>query len=184
MQGEHPTWLFRTDDFSFQTQANIGAYTAATAGISDLAAWKFDPDSNNLSGIRLYSSEQDEQDMVYLSWDLFKANYRFGAARLQVQRPSTFSVKPDMSLDFWPIPDAAYTVNGEYIKRIATMAENDDEPILPDFHMIIVWRALMYYGAFQGAPEAFAHGQNEYRKLLARLEENQLPKVQWGPPLA
>ena len=86
-------------------------------------------------------------------------------------------------MELWPIPDAVYTVNGEYYMDMQTMTLDADIPILPDYHMAIVWKALMYYGAFEGAPEVYAHGQEQYEKLLSKLEINQLEKMTYGPPL-
>jgi len=181
IQGLHETWLFRQEEFSFPTIATVQNYTTASVSLDDLAAWKIEPDG---SGIRIYSAVSDESDLSYYPWDQFRAIYKFGSFRTQSERPSEFSIKPDMSMDLWPIPDAVYTVNGEYIKKVQTMTANDDEPVIPDYHMIIVWRGLMYYGAFEGANDAYSHGQTEYKKLLAKLTINQLPKIVWGAPLA
>jgi hypothetical protein len=183
IQSLHESWLFRQVEFAFPTIASTQNYTPTALGYTDLGAWKFDPDHNNLSGIRIYSAISDEQDLVYVPWDEFRATYKLGSFRTQSGRPTIFSIKPDMSMDLWAIPDAVYTVNGEYIKNLQTMTANGDIPIMPDFHMAIVWKALMLYGAFEGAPEAYAHGQAEYAKLIAKLEINQLSKLSWGSPL-
>lgn len=181
IQGLHETWLFRQEDFSFPTIMAIQNYTPVGVGLTDLSRWKIEPDG---SGIRIYSAVSDEADLSYYPWEQFRATYKFGSSRTQSGRPSVFSIKPDTSMDLWPIPDAVYTVNGEYVKQVQTMTANDDEPVIPDYHMIIVWRGLMYYGAFEGASDAYSHGQVEYKKLLARLMLNQLPTMTWGDPLA
>jgi len=183
IQGLHESWLFRRDDFSWPTIATVQNYTPAGVGIDDLAAWWFDPNHNNLSGIRLYSVVADEADLIYLPWNDYRTTYKFGSSRSQSCRSTIFSIKPNMSMDLWAIPDTIYTVNGEYVKTIQIMEANDDIPILPDYHMIIVWKGLMYYGAFEGAPEVYAHGKEEYDRILPRLEMNQLPKITWGAPL-
>lgn len=184
VQQEHETWLFRRDDFSFETISGTQTYTPLAAGIDDFGAWYFDPDHSNLSGIRIYSSASDEQDLIFFPWDEFRANYKYGSFRTQSSRPTIFSIKPNMSMELWATPDAVYTVNGEYIKTTQTMTANADEPLFSDYHMVIVWKALMYYGAYEGAPEVYAHGEKEYRKMLAKLEINQLPKITYGAPLA
>lgn len=183
VQGLHESWSFRRASFSFPTIAGTQNYTPTGVSLADLGAWWFDPDQNNLSGIRIYSSAEDEMDLVYIPWEDFRATYKFGSSRTASTRPTIFSIKPDLSMDLWAIPDAVYTVNGEYVKKIQAMSGNTDTPILPDYHMILVWRALMFYGAQEGAPEVYAHGQNEYDKLIGKLEFNQLPKITWGPPL-
>jgi len=186
IQRLHESWLFRVGEFSFSTIDGTQNYTPDGVSITDLAYWKYDPDPNNLSGIRLYSSESDEADLIYFPWDDFRATYKFGSARSQSGRPTIFSIKPDMSMDLWAIPDAVYTVNGEYIKTVDTLStsDNTDTPVIPsDHHMIIVWKALMLYGSFEGAPEAYSHGEKEYKGALAKLKLNQLPRMVYGSPL-
>lgn len=184
VQGLHETWLFRSADFSFPTIATVQNYTAVGVGLTDFANWKYDPDPNNLSGIRLYSSEADEQDLIFMPWDDFRATYKYGSARSDSARPTIFSIKPDMSMDLYAIPDAVYTVNGEYVKSIDELSGNTDTPLFPsDYHMIIVWGALMLYAAYEGAPEVYAHGNKEYRDMLVKMSMNQLPKMMYGAPL-
>lgn len=180
----HDSWLFRRGDFSYTTVASTQNYTASDASLSDLADWKYNPDGNYLSGIRIYSSVSDEQDMFFIPWDDFKTSYKYGSHRTQTGRPTVFSIKYDGSMDLWAIPNAVFTVNGEYIKQADTMSANNDTPVIPsDYHMIIVWGALMLYGAYEGAPEDYARGQDEYDKILLKLEYNQLPKIRFGPSL-
>ena len=185
IQGLHESWLFRVTDFSFPTISTVQNYTPAGVSLSGLASWKFNSDYNCLSGIRLYSSIPDETDLQYLLWDDYKENYKFGSTRLTSGRPTVFSIKPDMSMDLWPIPDAVYTVNGEYVKQVTaqTLTNNTDIPVIPDQQLIIVWKALMYYGAFEGAPEVYAHGETQFNNALNKLEYNQLPKITYGPSL-
>jgi len=183
VQSEHETWLFRRAEFSEVTVSGTSNYSASDWAITDLGAWKVNPNPEELSGVRLYSAVADEQDLEYIPWDYFRSTYKFGSFRSQSGRPTIFSIKPDMSMELWPIPDAVYTVNGEYYMDMQTMALDADIPILPDYHMAIVWKALMYYGAFEGAPEVYTHGQEQYEKLLSKLEINQLDKITYGPPL-
>jgi hypothetical protein len=185
IQRLHETWLFRQAEFTFPTINGVQNYTRAGVGLTDLASWKYDPDPNNLSGIRLYSAFADEQDLIYIPWEDFRTTYKYGSFRTQTTRPTIFSIKPDMSMDLWAIPDAVYTVNGEYVKQVVAMAANVSVSVIPaDYHMAIVWKGLMLYGAFEGAPEAYAHGEKQYNEIKMQLELNQLPRPGWGPSLA
>lgn len=184
IQRLHETWLFRQSEFSFPTVATTQNYDQTDASVTNLSQWKYSQSPCDLSGITCYSSVSDEQNLLYLPWADFRAVYKFGSYRTQAGRPLYFTVKPDNSIDLWPIPDAIYTISGEYIITIDTMAISADTPIIPaDFHMAIVWRALMFYGASEGAGEVYAQGQSEYSRILAQLEINQLPKMTFGPPL-
>ena len=177
VQNLHPTWNFLREDFSFSTTSGTQEYTATDASISDLASWKTDD-------IRIYKFISDESQLYYVNWDLYRTTYLIGSTRTTSSRPSIISVKPNMSLILWPIPDDTYTVNGEYFKQPDIMSLDSDVPIIPSqFHMILVWRALMFYGAKMGAADIYTHGYNEYKRMLRRLEMNQLEHFTWGPSL-
>jgi len=176
IQSSNPDWKFLREDFSFPTVVGTSVYPSSTE--TDLLSWITDD-------LRVYLAETDETELIYLPWPDFKINCVFGSSRSQAGKPYMVSVNPDESLVLWPIPDAIYTVNGSYRKSMQAMAANTDIPILPaQFHMILVWRALMYYGAFENAPEVYSHGQYEYNRIMSRLEINQLPEIVWGAPLA
>lgn len=182
IQNLHPQgWKFLQDDFSFSTTATEQNYTPADAGITaGLSEWKTDTGST-----RIYSATTDEVELVYHEWDIFRLAYKTGSNRDASGRPSVYSIKYDNSLELWQIPDDVFTVNGEYFMIAQTMDEDADEPLIPSqFQMIIVWRALMFYAADVGADELYAHGRNEYKRLLASLERNQLPRIGYGKPLA
>ena len=173
----YESWLFRRGEFSFSTTATTSNYTPSAAGISDLSSWF-------IRGVQIYSSVADESDLIYMSWDDFRMNYRRGTARSETTRPSVFSIKPDRSMELYPIPNAVFNVNGEYIMQADVLSENADVPVFDDQHrMIIVWGALMLYGASEGAPAEYIHGQNEYERMIGSLELEQLPKPHWGPSL-
>lgn len=180
VQNLHPCWQFLQADFSFSTIANVSTYTRASIPLDELGSWKTDTlmiylTSDGING---------QMDLDYLPWDDFAPTYQRGSTSTQTGKPTLFTVKPDQSLLFWPIPDAVYTIDGEYFKRAQTMTAGTDEPLIPSqFHDVILWRALMYYGAFAAADEKYTHGQNEYGQVLAALEANQLPAFQLGDAL-
>lgn len=174
VQNLHPTWLFLQTDFSFQTIAGVGNYTPNAVALPELGSWKTDTLTDYLTATGINA----EQFMEYVPWPDFVDAYMTGAPSTTQGIPLVFTVKPDQSLQLWPIPNDVYTVRGEYFKRAQTMTANSDEPIIPaQFQDVIVWRALMLYGAFAAADEKYTHGQNEYKQILSRLEMNQLPDM-------
>jgi hypothetical protein len=180
VQNKYATWKFLQTSFSFPTIIDTQAYTPASVSLDELATWKFDKEND----LTIYSSVSDEQYLTYVPWDDFQGAYMFGSARTESERPSVVTIKPDNSMLLWPIPNEIYTVTGEYFKKAQAMTENTDTPIIPSqHHMIIVWRALMYYGAFAAATEKYAHGQNEHRKILRKMENTLLPDLLYGEPL-
>jgi hypothetical protein len=178
IQNAYSTWRFLRTDFSFSTTASKQGYTPAEASITDHADWIEE-------SIRLYSSITDEQFLYYLPWTDFRDVYMFGSHRTQEQRPSIVSIKPDNTLMLWQIPNAIYTCVGEYYTVPDVLAGDSGTPNFPErFHMAIVWKALMLYGAYAAADEKYAHGDNEFSTLLRQLSFDQLEKATYGAPLA
>lgn len=181
IQNLHPNWDFLRNDFSFATVASTGNYTKSAASVSELGTWKTDTFRCYLTA----TGVSDQQDIDYVPWADFRESYSLGSLSTQEGRPILFTVKPDQSVTFWPIPNAIYTVTGEYFKRAQTLAADASEPLIPlAFQDVIVYRALMFYGAYAGADEKYAHGEREYKQVLARLELNQLPEMEMAGPLA
>jgi len=170
IQGVHPDWLFLRKDLTFST-------TSLSIVITDLGAYKKDSFRCYLTA----TGVSDEQMLDYIPWDEFKEVYDIGSSRTQTGRPSIITARPnDNSLYIWPISDADYTVVGEYYSSPHAMTLDTSDPIFPQHHMAIVWKALTYYGAYSSEPDKFAHGNDQYGKLLAKMELSQLPDIIWG----
>lgn len=179
IQDESKAWKFLRFDFSFQTIAATSTYLPSAVSLAEHAKWK--PDT--LRAYLTATGVSDEQRVVEWDWETFRDVRTIGT--IQSGRPSEFSIKPDESLIFFPTPDAIYTVTGEYWKRPQVMTLNADEPLFDrTFHMAIVWKAVMYYAADQGAAELYASAQNEYRRVLRKLKRKYLPSFTLGEPLA
>tara|TARA_Y100000310_G_scaffold136383_1_gene135242 strand:- start:7329 stop:8015 length:687 start_codon:yes stop_codon:yes gene_type:complete len=184
VQNEHTTWRFLRTDFSFSTVASTQAYSPSDVSITDFATWIVEH-RDGAGAIRLYSSVPDETRMQFMPWEEFREAFLFANNRTQTQRPTIVSVKPDNSLIFFAIPDAVYTVNGERYKAAAVLSGDTDEPNFPSrFHMIVVWKALMYYGAWAAAGEKYELGKIRYTAMLRKLEMDQLERPVDGYPLA
>lgn len=181
VQNRHPNWDFLRNDFTFQTIVSTSTYLPTAISLDELGMWKRD-------SFRIYltaTGVADEQWLRHWNWDEFRDAYLIGPSQNQTGRPTEFAVRPDKSVVLWPKPDAVYTVAGEYFKRAQEMAANADEPLLPEeFHDIIKWRAMMYYGAQEGAPEVYAQGKDEFSRMMGELRRDQLPRIMLGGALA
>lgn len=176
-------WQFLQTEFTFPTIAGTTNYTKASVSpaLTELASWKTDTFRAYLTA----NGINDQQELEYIRWDDFRFVYGRGSQSTLTGRPILFTVKPDYSISFWPIPSDVYTVSGEYFKRPQVMTADTDVPLIPQqFQSVIVWKGLMYYGAYAGADEKYSHGQNEYRAAVARLVKNQMNRVVYGSPLA
>jgi hypothetical protein len=181
VQTSKEDWLFLRETFEFNTVASQWEYTAANAGLTDFGNWKRDSFRASSVG-NLY---RDEQLLNYMDWSTYRNLYRYANMRNTLARPVVVSITPNKDLAFGSTPDQAYVINGEYYTQPVSLSADTDIPGIPDrFHMIIVYRAMMYYAGYESAPEVLARGDFEYRRLYSRMEIDQLPTIVSGPPLA
>lgn len=184
IQEEHEDWLFLRQDFSFNTVAGQNNYVASTLSPSPLtnfSRWKKD----SFRAYRASVGTSDEQLINFQPWDSFRNLYLYGVMRTTQQRPVLFTVAPNQSLYLGAVPDDVYTVNGEYYTGPVTLTADTDIPSMPDrYHMLLVFRVMMRYGAERGASEVYQEGENEASTWMHRLQVNQLPTPGFGAPLA
>jgi hypothetical protein len=181
VQTSKEDWLFLRETFEFNTVASQWEYTAANAGLTDFGNWK--RDSFRASSVNnLY---RDEQLLNYMDWTTYRNLYRYANMRNTLARPVVVSITPNKDLAFGSTQDQIYTINGEYYTQPVSLSADTDIPGIPArFHMIIVYRAMMYYAGYESAPEVLSRGEFEYRRLYSRMEIDQLPTIVSGPPLA
>ena len=169
VQATHPNWNFLQKAISYNTDVGVVA--------TDVGSWK--PDS-----FRCYlaaTGVADEQFLGYVPYDTFRDSYLFGASRSQTGRPTIITIEPDDDLLLWPTADAVYTVVGEYYMKPEAFTTDTSVPLFDSYHLVIVWRALQYYGAYASEPDKDAAGQREYRRLMRKLEMTELPTILYGP---
>lgn len=180
LQLMHDDWLWKRKDFTLPLVASDNDYSATDAGVTDLGDW-------DLETFRIYLTSTGVGDQTFLSrmdYNTWRNVWSIGSQT--ASRPNVVTRKPDLHLGFGPVPDASYTVTGQYLQATQSMAVDADEPTgLPEqFHEIIVYLALRKYAADEGAPEVWANAKFEYGRMLKALERNQLPDWTTGAALA
>lgn len=177
-------WQWMRDSFQFNTVTQQQLYTPTEAGVgTTFANWK--RDSFRASSVG--QAYKDEQLLNYMDWSVFRNLYIYGNMRTTYARPVVVTIDPDKKLGFGSIPDQPYVIVGEYYTKPTEFSADADAPpaTFPDrFHMAIVYRAMMFYGSYEAAPEVYQRGELEFRRLMNRIEIDQLPTVVNGPPLA
>lgn len=180
IQSKYKNWNFLRTEFSISvtaTTTEAGAtYTPAAVSLPLLNDWRND-------SLRCYLTSagvRDEQWLTYVPWDEFRDAMAFGANRLNVSRPTWFTIKPDKSIRFWPLPNDTYTIVGDYFKMPNVMTADASVPLWPcrEADKAIVWQALMLYGGFESASTVYAYAQHEYNRLMRVLEADQLPPIE------
>lgn len=174
IQNKHSDWEFLRRDLSFPALVDEARYSAESAAVTDFGDWRF------AGRWRTYATEQgviDEQALIFTPYDRFRDTYLFSANQLMPGRPQLVTQAPDQSLILWPKPDAAYTIVGEQYRSPLILARDDDVPLFPArFHDAIVYRALMFYGEYEGDGNTFNTGQAECNRYLQMLESEYLPE--------
>lgn len=181
IQADKTDWFFMRQPVSFNTTAGKQSYTASEAGINSFGNFKLD----SFRQYNVANGYGTEQRLAYVPYDTFRDLYQYGPMRTTQQMPVVFTVDPAKNFLLGATPNDVYNINGEGYAMPTELANDDDRPTMPgQYHMAIVWRALMYYGSYEGAPDAYTRGQIEYERLMSRLRADQMPAITFGPPLA
>lgn len=187
IQGLHNTWNWMRQPFNWETVAGTGDYlpTAITNTLTgdlmtDLRYWYKDTFRAQRKSIGI----QDEQWLVEWEYYVFRNTYRFN---LQVVgRPVVFAENPQgKAIMLGQVPNDVYLITGEYQQKAWNLTANGDEPDFPEaYHLMIVYKAMLYYGLYESAGEVIQRAQLQYQALLTQLEHEQLQEVYLGNPLA
>lgn len=184
LQTEKEDWQWMRDTFQFNTATQQQIYTPTNTGVgSTFGNWK--RDSFRVSSVG--QQYKDEQLTNYMDWTTFRNLYIYSNMRYTYSRPVVVSIDPDKNLAFGAIPDQPYVIVGEYYTAPVEFSAATDAPssVFPSrFHMLIVYRTMMFYGGYESAPEVYQRGEFEYKRLMNRLTIDQLPTLVSGPPLA
>jgi hypothetical protein len=177
IQSLHPNWNFKRHTTTFVTVLGQAEYATVECNVDPGTFGRWVPDS-----FRCYetavglSSEQHLTDMPYAAW---RDTYQFGTIRTSTARPNVITQLPNNGLGLGFAPLAGYTILGDYFTAPIRMETDEEIPELPIAHsyMIIVYKAMTYYGEAESAMEVLSRGERGYSRLLTALQEDQLPQL-------
>lgn len=173
---------------SFTTVAGQASYPlGAGAGTCGIAAASFGKWVRH--SFRNYTTSvgvSNEAHLDTIDYDDWRNAYAFGAMRSVQTRPVAVAIGPDESICLGPPPNALYTVTGDYYVAPSAMAADADTPtLLPaQYHMIIVYKAMMMYAGYEAASEVYQRGSQGYQTLLKQLEAIKMPTMSFAGALA
>lgn len=167
-------WRFKRTEFTFEVIDGQQEYTYQQAGIDPGTFGDF-----ALNSFRSYPTSVGligEVQMDWMPWDDFRDTYKLAAVRFAKSRPIQWSKTPYDGIALGPTPLAGYTILGDFFRAPIRMDADDDVPELPFKHspLIIVYHAMLTYGYFEAAPEVVEQARQGYRRLLNKLELDQL----------
>jgi len=117
-------------------------------------------------------------DLCQLDYEDFQARYI--ARTATPGAPQYWAEGLDKKLLVGPAPDIdGYILSADYMARPTALTADDSIPGMPEeFHMLLVWRALVEVGGFDGAPEVEARGRKNTRMAWIDLLDSQAPRLQ------
>ena len=164
VQKKWVNWKFLRQEYSVATVAS----TATAAKPATLSYWDFKTFTIILPG------ETDLNPLESVEYDSIKREILDTTEDI----PWRAIVMPDNSLQFEPVPDAAYTIGADYYDAPTLLAANGDTSLIPEqYHQVILGRAMILYANFENAPEIKDQGEEIYTEQLALLENDQLPNL-------
>jgi len=183
IQTAHQDWEFMRQSASFATVAGQAVYTPLQCGIAagTFGMWV-------RSSFRNYDTAAgigSEVEMDFTRYDSWRHDYDLGSLKLVRTRPIVATITPAKALGLGPYPDAGYTVTADYYTAPVILAADADIPLIDaQFHMAIVWKACMSYGAFESAPEVYGRGETEFGKLMDRMTADRIDEMTFPGALA
>ena len=183
IQIAHQDWEWLRQSASFNTIDGQATYTPTQCGITagTFGKWARDTFRNYITA----GGVNTETTMSYMGYEDWRQLYELGANRDSRNRPVQMTITPSKSIALAPYPSSGYTVTGDYYTAPVILALDADTPLMPtQFHMAIVWKICMSYGAYEAASEVYQRGEMEFKKIMRRLERDRMPEIVLGCPLA
>lgn len=183
IQTKHQDWDWMRTSTSWTTSDGVYRYSTTDCGIASgtFGMWAQDTFRNYPTAAGVTT----EITMSHLGYDNWRDTYLLGGTRATRSRPVEFAVGPDKAIYVGPVPASGYTMTADYFTAPVILAADGDTPLLPtQYQMVIVYRAMMSYGAYESASEVYQRGELEFNKLMRRLEIDRLPPVGFAGPLA
>ncbi len=125
----------------------------------------------------------DENSLGTIPWAVWRIKY--GAGTQETNRPTEWAISPSGEICLGQIPNAIFTLRGEYQKSAQTLVADADVPEMPArFHNLIRFRAMLLLAEHDEAEIAMAVTLRKEREAIGQLERDQLPalsRMQAGP---
>jgi hypothetical protein len=121
--------------------------------------------------------------MGYLTWRDFSETFE---PQFSEGLPSIWTVRPDTAIAVNAVaPPGDIVLTVERYRNPIPFAADTDVPALPvQYHMLIVWLAMMRVAAFDESGSRYLTAKREYDQMFNRLQSETVVQMQLGAPLA
>lgn len=168
IQLERHRWRFAWAEASVETDPGFRSFSPP----ADLDEW--DATTILCAGIPL----------KVWAWGDFRKRYFADSGR---DNPSVIAQKPDGTLVLDTSPaEENQPITFEYWRTPQLLTNGTDLPRLPErYHMVIVYRAMLYYALYENAPEVVQAARTGESRVLTEMEKVELPVMGiFGGPVA
>jgi len=170
LQGSHTRWAWMWDRFNFKGSKGKDEFREPTGSTTNRPIRSWDKGVVTVHETDL--GTEDETEIVYMPWEEFNECFRIG--EIQTERPTYFSITPDVRLVTDTKLDQEYVFQGQLWTRPTQLVNNTDEPGMP----VEFWPLIVYDAYFQYAEE---YGATVSQTMLLRRNESfsALKDSQW-----
>ena len=185
-------WKWLRREFNVDTAADDADYaygevkdSVLDAVITRFRAWDLDGDDPPYI-YKVSDGAASERELLVQDWRWFRSMYV--RATHTSAPPSSISTDHADTLYLGPTPDGIYRVSGYYWRSNQTLSDATDVPEMPaDYHMLIVYRAMVKYGYNVIAQELLARARSEGAQIYDALVDRQWygkQRMRWPGALA
>ncbi len=124
-------------------------------------------DEGSLMFYRKSDGANESQPLFFLDYEEFKKK---SVDYSSPDQPAYITITPSDKLRCHPAPDAVYTIEADAFIIPETLSVDSDVPLLPsEFHMLIVWKALIDYAGFEEAAPVLTYAKARHDELYSDL---------------
>ena len=117
-----------------------------------------------------------------IEWSMFRERFRDDS---NGDKPAVITRLPNGTLRLDTTPATADTLMFEYFRTPQELTANGDTPRMPEeYHLLIVYRAMLAYALYENAPEVAQAARIGEQQILPQMMLRELPQMKLGGPLA
>jgi hypothetical protein len=179
IQNKHAfRWRWLWKDFSQELEAGSRTFNP----VADWSIYPLKWDRNSFQIYRTDDGIAGQNYIPYMEYTNFRDTYLRGV--IPVTYPNYFTIKRNRDIEFNSTLDSNYTLTAEYYSTAEKLTDNEDQPSMPvQYHMAIVWRAVMFYASFEEAGVLFNTAQSNYKTLMLQMENTELDDFEFSGAL-
>lgn len=177
VQRRFQDWKFMRHTVSGPLIVDQIAYRADEINAEAELVARWQPQTKDYT-VRVAAPDDDQPfDLNELDYETFQARY---IVRTETAgRPRHWCRGLDQRILIGPAPDVEdYILTADYWSRPTALSADDDVPGMPEeYHMLLVWRALVELAAFDAAIEVDARARRNLKTAWSDLMAYQTPDI-------